>query len=387
MAKRKRPATGTDGAQKKLSPAQLRDLQSFLAGPEPFLDAPVFEEPVELPRPRGERRAKAQSVREQAEELLDQAVDGPIHGEALVRQALEVDPNCYEAWRMLAQIAETADEALRRYDEAIAAARRELGEHPFRDDVGHFWGIWATRPYMEALCDKAVCLLNLGRLSEAAVEFREMLRLNPNDNQGMRELLAKCYLELRQHDELQELFARYPDDGLMGMVVSEALLAFRLEGPSERANRRLAIALRRNRHVKAYLLGDKTPPPNLPGMVLVGGEEEAASCALSLQKSWQDTPGALEWLRQPKAKTAPSQEATASPLQLDLQKIDDAVLALLSLGLHEDNRAWKGFDWDALGRLYEQGFIHEPRGKARSVAFTAEGLKRSAELLAKLFGK
>lgn len=27
-------------------------------------------------------------------------------------------------------------------------------------------------------------------------------------------------------------------------------------------------------------------------------------------------------------------------------KIDDAVLALLQLGLHEGNRSWKTFDWE-----------------------------------------
>jgi hypothetical protein len=75
------------------------------------------------------------------------------------------------------------------------------------------------------------------------------------------------------------------------------------------------------------------------------------------------------------------------PMELDTNKIDDAVLALLSLGLHDDCRAWKGFDWDALHRLHEQGYISNPRGKAKSVVFTDEGLRRSEELLEKLFGK
>ena len=35
-------------------------------------------------------------------------------------------------------------------------------------------------------------------------------------------------------------------------------------------------------------------------------------------------------------------------MPLDPDKIDDAVLALLALTLHDVDRAWKGFDWDAL---------------------------------------
>src|SRR5260364_312661 len=49
-------------------------------------------------------------------------------------------------------------------------------------------------------------------------------------------------------------------------------------------------------------------------------------------------------------------------IQLLIQEaIDETVLALLSLTLHEKDRAWKGHDWDALNRLHEKGFIHNPR--------------------------
>ena len=54
-------------------------------------------------------------------------------------------------------------------------------------------------------------------------------------------------------------------------------------------------------------------------------------------------------------------------MELDTGKIDDAVLALLCLGLHDGVRAWKGFDWDAMDRLHRQGYISYPRGTAKSV--------------------
>ena len=71
----------------------------------------------------------------------------------------------------------------------------------------------------------------------------------------------------------------------------------------------------------------------------------------------------------------------------DLDKIDDAVLALLSLTLHDGARAWKGFDWDVMDRLHEKGFIHDPRSKTKSVVFTEDGLNRSQALFAALFTK
>ena len=74
-------------------------------------------------------------------------------------------------------------------------------------------------------------------------------------------------------------------------------------------------------------------------------------------------------------------------MKLDTDKIDEAVLALLFLTLHDDVRAWKGFDWDALDRLHEKGMIANPASKAKSVVFTPEGLKRAEELFEAMFTK
>jgi hypothetical protein len=74
-------------------------------------------------------------------------------------------------------------------------------------------------------------------------------------------------------------------------------------------------------------------------------------------------------------------------MEFDTNKIDDAIRALPSLGLHDGARAWKGFDWDAMDRLHEQGYISDPCSKAKSVVFTEEGFERSQRLLTELFGK
>jgi Domain of unknown function (DUF6429) len=74
-------------------------------------------------------------------------------------------------------------------------------------------------------------------------------------------------------------------------------------------------------------------------------------------------------------------------MNLDTERIDDAVLALLLLGLHDGTRAWKSFDWDAMGRLHDRGWISDPVGKAKSVMFTEEGLQRAEVLLQSLFTK
>jgi hypothetical protein len=74
-------------------------------------------------------------------------------------------------------------------------------------------------------------------------------------------------------------------------------------------------------------------------------------------------------------------------MELDTSKIDDAVLALLLLGLHDETRAWKSFDWDAMDRLHQAGLISDPKSKAKSVCFTDEGMKRAQDLLETMFGR
>lgn len=74
---------------------------------------------------------------------------------------------------------------------------------------------------------------------------------------------------------------------------------------------------------------------------------------------------------------------------IDVQRIDDMVLALMHLTLHDHRdgvaRAWKGFDWNSLDRLKMAGFIADPAGRARSVLLTPEGVERSQRLFESLF--
>lgn len=72
-------------------------------------------------------------------------------------------------------------------------------------------------------------------------------------------------------------------------------------------------------------------------------------------------------------------------MEIDKDKIDDAILALLYLTLDRDGRAWKGFDWSAMNRLHEKGFIGDPVNKAKSVWLTDEGIAQSERLFREMF--
>ena len=72
-------------------------------------------------------------------------------------------------------------------------------------------------------------------------------------------------------------------------------------------------------------------------------------------------------------------------MEVDRDKIDDVILALLYLTLDRDGHAWKSFDWSAMNRLHEKDFIGDPVNKAKSVRLTDEGIVRSEELFREMF--
>ena len=72
-------------------------------------------------------------------------------------------------------------------------------------------------------------------------------------------------------------------------------------------------------------------------------------------------------------------------MNINTDSIDEVALALLYLTLHDHNRAWKGFDWEVLNRLYERGLIDDPVNKTKSVIFTEEGLRESERLFKQHF--
>lgn len=74
-------------------------------------------------------------------------------------------------------------------------------------------------------------------------------------------------------------------------------------------------------------------------------------------------------------------------MDIDIDKIDEAALALMYLTLHNGGRAWKQLDWEITNRLYEKGLILDPVGKAKSVQLTDDGLEQFAALFKALFVK
>ena len=73
-------------------------------------------------------------------------------------------------------------------------------------------------------------------------------------------------------------------------------------------------------------------------------------------------------------------------MEYDDKLIEDAVLALLAAFSFDNRNAWKGFDFETMNRLHEQGIIRNPVNKNKSIWLTAEGLERGLQIANRLFG-
>jgi tetratricopeptide (TPR) repeat protein len=136
----------------------------------------------------------------------------------------------------------------------------------------------------------------LGQREEAVAHYWGLLRLNPSDNQGIRDILMPCLIELGRDKEAEKLWKSYEEDCFAIWIYSRALLDFRTHGESPEAKKSLRAAFRQNKHVPAYLLGDKKAPRSLPEYYSFGDENEAVLFTYGNRAAWEATPGAMDWL-------------------------------------------------------------------------------------------
>jgi tetratricopeptide (TPR) repeat protein len=216
---------------------------------------------------------------------------------ALARKALRLSPLCADAYNLLAAKAAPRQETLDLYMQGLEAGELALGADGFAEFEGRFWGYLETRPYMRARAGVALTLIEMGRGDEAIGHLQAMLRLNPNDNQGMRYVLLGCLLEGDDLRAAKALIADYEGEWSIWWNYGRALIAFREGGAATPEARALvASCLEANAHVVGILAGTEAAAVSVDPFVAVFSREEASDYLRRHGAAWRKTPGAIAWL-------------------------------------------------------------------------------------------
>jgi tetratricopeptide (TPR) repeat protein len=243
---------------------------------------------------------KIEGPRDEARELALEALDYQGRRSiAMARKALALDPDCAHAHLAARRSAPpTRTPRSNHYRDAIAAAERTLGPEIFEEEAGAFWAISATRPYMQAVKGLADVLLWDGEIDEAAELYTELLRLNPNDNQGSaRHPRTGADAPGRQHRDAAAARSSTPKDVTASPAFNAALVAFRRRGDTKVARTRLAKALKRNAHIAPLLLEpERACRTSFRPATASASVEEATYYCSCAALAWANSFGALEWL-------------------------------------------------------------------------------------------
>lgn len=234
-----------DAIQHKFGDRDFHSAEEFQAAINAeFLGKKIDDFAVDTSTPRGLAR-----------EYCFQAYDSiGRRRRALARQAVEINPDCADAYVILAEETPNPQRARDYYEQGVAAGERAIGGRRFEEDAGEFWVRHDTRPYMRARAGLARSLILTGDEAGGIDHYQALLDLDRRDSMGVRHILFFVLQENGRYEDAFELIQRFPEDPWIPFKYGRALLLFRRDGDTPEARQAMRAALKENPLVADFLL-------------------------------------------------------------------------------------------------------------------------------------
>ena len=159
------------------------------------------------------------------------------------------------------------------------------------------WVIARNRDALRGLMRAFQWRLARHERATAITTAETLLELNPEDDHGVRFLLMNEYLRTGRDEKALALAEQYPHDIAPETRFGAVLALVRLRRLQE-AERVLHTATSDLPKTAQYLLPARIRRPRVSqGTIEIGGDDQAWLYRDEMRTVWQQTPGALEWLR------------------------------------------------------------------------------------------
>lgn len=185
------------------------------------------------------------------------------------------------------------------YEQAIANARRYIPKTFIKGKDQVIWPYLENRPFLRMLAGYAMFVEQYEGAGKAIQLYEEILSFNPNDNQGIRAILATAYLKTNQPEKVIELTSHYPEDGMPETIMGTLLALLMLKNNVE-AKKFLEQIKEYKTNIVKELLKEFYPRPATfrEDMIAMGSPDEAYYYWQHQGKLWEQIPGALDFLRE-----------------------------------------------------------------------------------------
>ena len=281
-----------------LSPCEQEELMQRAGFTDPQKISEV-NRAISLVHKAWSKADEAKSELEQAQDLMYEAWEATDRERRieLAKMAAAINADCIDAYVLLAHES-TSDlkEARHLLEQAVKIGDQLLPSA--ESEEYNWWSELETRPYMRARAALALLLWEDGENTTAIDHLQTLVQLNPNDNQGVRNQLLPWLILEKRYEAAADLLSQFEGEPGAARSFTKALLEYVVHGATSAATALLDSAIGFNLDIAPFILGMKELPAVMPATIAHGGEDEAIEYLVLAGQLWEQTPGALNWLRE-----------------------------------------------------------------------------------------
>ena len=232
-----------------------------------------------------------------SDDILEQAynADTKMKSKELAKKALIIYPDNIDAMCFLAELENKDSRKLMAYNKAIEKSEELLKEY-FDDSVGYFWGIIETRPYLRAKAGRVRVFIYMKKYKEALTECEDILRLNKDDNMGMRYCLVTLCCYLGEYDKLEKTIKDFNED--TAYVLFPKTVMYYKQGNMEKLKEYLKLLNESNKYIINMLIGKEKMLNEIPQYYSLNSKEEAFFIIGDAEYLIEQNPEFIEYLKE-----------------------------------------------------------------------------------------